>query len=96
MTPMLGHLDPDFWHVLDEVREMLSLTLGASNECTLPLPATGTAGMESAYCNVVESGDRVVIAVNGFFGARMAEIASRCWADAPHRCSGKPVLPEIR
>lgn len=97
MTPMLGHLDPDFWHVLDEVREMLSLTLGASNEYTLPIPATGTAGMESAYCNVVEPGDRVVIAVNGFFGARMVEIASRCGADV-HRIDvqwGKPVLPEM-
>lgn len=97
MTPMLGHLDPDFWHVLDEVREMLSLTLGASNQCTLPLPATGTAGMESAFCNVVEHGDRVVIAVNGFFGARMAEIASRCGADV-HRIDvqwGKPVMPEM-
>jgi alanine-glyoxylate transaminase/serine-glyoxylate transaminase/serine-pyruvate transaminase len=97
MTPILGHLDPDFWHVLDEVREMLSLALGTTTECTLPLPATGTAGMESAFCNVVEPGDRVVVAVNGFFGARMAEIAARCGAEV-HRLDvawGKPVLPEM-
>ena len=51
MTPILGHLDPDFWHVLDEVREMLSLALGTTTEYTLPLPATGTAGMESAFAS---------------------------------------------
>ena len=97
MTPMLGHLDPDFWPVLDDVRNMLSLALGATAQGTLPLPATGTAGMEAAFCNMVEPGDRVVVAVNGFFGARMAEIAARCGADV-HRLEvawGKPVLPEV-
>jgi len=97
MTPILGHLDPDFWPVLDDVREMLSLALGTTTQGTLPLPATGTAGMEAAFCNMVEPGDRVVVAVNGFFGARMAEIAARCGADV-HRLDvtwGKPVLPEV-
>jgi alanine-glyoxylate transaminase/serine-glyoxylate transaminase/serine-pyruvate transaminase len=97
LSPMLGHLDPDFWQVLDQVRDMLRLVLGTTHNWTLPLPATGTAGMEAAFCNVVEPGDRVVIVVNGFFGGRMVEIASRCGADV-HRIDvpwGKPVLPEV-
>src|SRR5712692_5840697 len=83
--------------VLDHVRDMLRLVLGTTHTWTLPLPATGTAGMEAAFCNVVEPGDRVVIVVNGFFGGRMVEIASRCGADVQRLDVpwGKPVLPEI-
>ena len=97
LAPMLGHLDPDFWPVLDQVRDMLRLVLGTTHNWTLPLSATGTAGMEAAFCNVVEPGDRVVIVVNGFFGGRMVEIASRCGADVQRIDVpwGKPVLPEI-
>jgi len=97
LTPMLGHLDPDFWPVLDHVRDMLRLVLGTTHTWTLPLPATGTAGMEAAFCNVVEPGDRVIIVVNGFFGGRMVDIASRCGADVQRIDVpwGKPVLPEI-
>lgn len=96
LTPMLGHLDPDFWPVLDEIRDLLRRVMGTSDNLTLPLPATGTAGMEASFCNVVEPGDLVVIAVNGFFGERMAQIATRCGAEV-HRVEipwGKPVLPE--
>jgi hypothetical protein len=97
LMPMLGHLDPDFWPVLDHVRDMLRLVLGTTHPWTLPLSATGTAGMEAAFCNVVEPGDRVVIVVNGFFGERMVEIASRCGADVQRLEVpwGKPVLPEL-
>jgi alanine-glyoxylate transaminase / serine-glyoxylate transaminase / serine-pyruvate transaminase len=97
LSPMLGHLDPDFWPVLDQVRDMLRLVLGTTHNWTLPLSATGTAGMEAAFCNVVEPGDRVVIVVNGYFGGRMVEIASRCGADVQRIDVpwGKPVLPEI-
>jgi alanine-glyoxylate transaminase/serine-glyoxylate transaminase/serine-pyruvate transaminase len=97
LSPMLGHLDPDFWPVLDQIRAMLRHVLGTTHHWTLPLPATGTAGMEAAFCNVVEPGDRVVIIVNGFFGGRMVEIASRCGADVQRIDVpwGKPVLPEV-
>jgi alanine-glyoxylate transaminase/serine-glyoxylate transaminase/serine-pyruvate transaminase len=96
LSPMLGHLDPDFWPVLDQIRDMLRLVLGTTHNWTLPLPATGTAGMEAAFCNVVEPGDRVVIVVNGFFGGRMVEIATRCGADVQRLDVpwGQPVLPE--
>jgi len=97
LSPMLGHLDPDFWPVLDQVRDMLRLVLGTTHNWTLPLSATGTAGMEAAFCNVVEPGDRVVIVVNGFFGERMVDIALRCRADVQRIDVpwGKPVLPEL-
>ena len=97
LSPMLGHLDSDFWPVLDQVRAMLRHVLGTTHPWTLPLSATGTAGMEAAFCNVVEPSDRVVIVVNGFFGERMVEIASRCGADVQRIDVpwGQPVLPEI-
>ena len=78
--PILGHLDPDFLRVMDHVREMLRLVFQTSNNLTLPISATGTAGMEAAYCNVIEPGDTVVVAVNGYFGNRAVDIASRCGA----------------
>ena len=97
LSPMLGHLDSDFWPVLDQVRDMLRHVLGTTHTWTLPLSATGTAGMEAAFCNVVEPGDRVVIVVNGFFGERMVDIAARSGADVQRIDVpwGKPVLPEI-
>lgn len=94
-TPMLGHLDPSFLKVMDDVMEMLRIMFGTSNRMTLPISATGTAAMEAAICNVVEPGDTVVIAANGFFGVRLADIASRCGAQV-HTVDfpwGKPVDP---
>jgi len=96
-SPILGHLDPDFLRVMDDVIEMLRLVLQTSNKLTLPLSGTGTAGMEAAFCNMVEPGDTVVIAINGFFGNRMADIASRCGAEAHTVESpwGKPIGPDL-
>ena len=95
--PILGHLDPDFVRVMDDVRDMLRIVFQTSNSLTLPISGTGTAGMETAFCNVVEPGDTVVIAANGFFGTRMADIASRCGAQV-HGVEfpwGKPVGPDL-
>ena len=77
-APIMGHLDPDFIRVMDDVMEMLRIMFKTSNPLTLPISGTGTAGMEAALCNVIEPGDTVVIATNGYFGNRMADIASRC------------------
>ena len=79
-APILGHLDTSFFEVMNDVMEMLRIVFRTSNRLTLPISATGTAGMEAAICNVVEPGDTVVVAANGFFGGRMADIASRCGA----------------
>ena len=96
-APILGHLDPDFLRVMDDVMEMLRIVFQTSNRLTLPISATGTAGMEAAFCNMVEPGDTVVIAINGYFGNRMADIASRCGAEV-HTVElswGKPVGPDL-
>lgn len=75
--PTVGHLDPFFLGVMDQVRDMLRLALGTTNALTLPISATGSAGMEACLVNLVEPGDRVLVGVNGVFGGRMAEIVRR-------------------
>ncbi|MDA8310030.1 MAG: alanine--glyoxylate aminotransferase family protein [Actinomycetota bacterium] len=94
--PVLGHLDPSFLDILDETMERLRRVFKTSNALTLPISGTGSAGMETAFVNVVKPGDPVVIGVNGFFGERMCEIADRLGADvirveAPW---GEPLDPE--
>jgi alanine-glyoxylate transaminase/serine-glyoxylate transaminase/serine-pyruvate transaminase len=79
--PLLGHLDPAFLAVMDETCERLREVWGTRNARTLPLSATGSAGMEAAFVNTVHPGDVVVVAVNGLFGQRMCEVAARCGAD---------------
>jgi alanine-glyoxylate transaminase/serine-glyoxylate transaminase/serine-pyruvate transaminase len=76
-TPILGYLDPEFFTIMDETQAMLRAVFQTENELTLPVSGTGSAGMETAICNFVEPGDRVVVCVNGFFGERLAEMASR-------------------
>lgn len=94
--PLLGHLDPAFLEILDETCSRLRQVLGTSNSLTLPLSGTGSAGMEAAFVNLVRPGDPVVVGVNGLFGERMCEVASRLGAqvvrvDAPW---GEPLDPE--
>jgi alanine-glyoxylate transaminase/serine-glyoxylate transaminase/serine-pyruvate transaminase len=94
--PLLGHLDPLFLAVLDETSERLRQVFGTANRRTLPLSATGSAGMEAAFVNTVGPGDVVVVAVNGLFGQRMVEVASRCGAEvvAVEHEWGQPVDAE--
>jgi alanine-glyoxylate transaminase/serine-glyoxylate transaminase/serine-pyruvate transaminase len=94
--PLLGHLDPLFLQVLDETSERLRTVFGTTNRRTLPLSATGSAGMEAAFVNTVGPGDVVVVAVNGLFGQRMVDVASRCGAEviAVEHDWGQPVDAE--
>ncbi len=78
--PLVGHLDPAFLAVLDEVQERLRRLFGTANRLTLPLSATGSAGMEACLVNLLEPGDAVVVGVAGVFGERMAEVAARAGA----------------
>ncbi|MCA9501815.1 MAG: aminotransferase class V-fold PLP-dependent enzyme [Myxococcales bacterium] len=78
--PLLGHLDPAFIALLDRVKDGLRTVFGTRNAMTLPLSATGSAGMEAALVNLLEPGEPVVIGVNGVFGGRMAEVARRAGA----------------
>src|SRR5438094_3848072 len=76
--PHMGHLDPDLLDVLDETCDRLRAVFRTGNELTLPISGTGSAGMEAAFVNFVESGDVVVVGVNGVFGERMCDVAARC------------------
>lgn len=79
--PMLGHLDPEFLVVLDETCDRLRAVFRTANELTLPISGTGSAGMEAAFVNSVGPGDVAVVGVNGVFGERMCDVASRCGAE---------------
>jgi alanine-glyoxylate transaminase/serine-glyoxylate transaminase/serine-pyruvate transaminase len=79
--PMLGHLDPEFLALLDDVCDRLRAVFGTSNALTIPISATGSAGMETCVVNVVGPGDVVVVGVNGVFGARMCDVVARTGAD---------------
>lgn len=79
--PTLGHLDPQFLAIMDEVRAMLRQVFQTGNELTIPMSGTGSAGMETCFVNLVEPGDAVLVGVNGVFGTRMAEVARRCGAE---------------
>jgi len=78
--PLIGHLDPAFLALLDRVQAALRRLFGTENELTLPLSATGSAGMEACLVNLLEPGDEIVVGVAGVFGERMAEVARRAGA----------------
>ena len=79
--PILGHLDPRFFRVMDEVCEMLREVYRTENLMTVPLSSTGTGAMEAACANMLERGDKIIVCRNGFFGDRLADIAERCGAE---------------
>ncbi len=78
--PSVGHLDPAMLQLLDTIRERLGHVFQSRNPWTFALSGTGTAGMEASLCNLLEPGDRALVAVHGYFGARMAEICRRLGA----------------
>ena len=95
-TPVLGHLDPDFFQVMNDIGDMLREVYRTSNVLTMPVSATGTGAMETACANILEPDDTMVVCRNGFFGIRLGNIAQRCGAkvfevDTPW---GRPVDPQ--
>ncbi len=78
--PTIGHLDPAFVGLMDEINTLLQRAFITQNAVTLPISAPGSAGMECCFVNLLEPGDKVVIAINGVFGGRMMENARRCGA----------------
>jgi len=77
----IGHLDPAYLALMDEVQDLLRYVWQTSNELTLPVSGTGSAAMEATLANVVEPGDRVLVGVMGYFGHRLADMAQRYRAD---------------
>jgi alanine-glyoxylate transaminase/serine-glyoxylate transaminase/serine-pyruvate transaminase len=80
--PTIGHLDPLFVGMMEEVKELLQYAFQTSNALTLPVSAPGSAGMESCFANLVEPGDKVIVCQNGVFGGRMKENVERCGGEA--------------
>ena len=77
---LVGHLDPSFVDMMEEIKSMLREVFLTKNEMTFPVSGTGSAGMEFCFVNLIEPGDEVVIGINGVFGMRMADVAERCGA----------------
>ena len=87
-TPLVGHLDPDFIEIMDGVKDMLRGLFRTKNDLTFVVSATGSAGMETCFVNLLEPDDEALVCVNGVFGNRMCDIVERCGAklvrvDAP-------------
>jgi alanine-glyoxylate transaminase/serine-glyoxylate transaminase/serine-pyruvate transaminase len=81
-TPLLGHLDPAFLALMDDIQALLRLVFQTENRFTIAVSGTGSAGMEASIVNIVEPGDAVIVGVNGLFGTRLATIVERCGGKA--------------
>ncbi|MFC1554961.1 pyridoxal-phosphate-dependent aminotransferase family protein [candidate division KSB1 bacterium] len=76
-VPTIGHLDPEFLKIMDEVQDLLRWLFNTKNRLTMPISATGSAGMEATFANAFERGEKVLIGVNGVFGTRMTQVAKK-------------------
>jgi len=76
-NPMIGHLDPEFLVIMNEVQELLRWVFQTNNKFTLPVSGTGSSGMETIFANCFERGEKVIIGVNGVFGRRMCEVCEK-------------------
>lgn len=95
-APTVGHLDPYFLKVMDEVQSMLREVFQTTNQMTMAISGTGSAGMETCVANLIEPGDRMIVGVNGVFGGRMADVAERVGAEVTkiERPFGEVFTPE--
>ena len=80
--PTIGHLDPAFVAMMDDMKGLLRAAFRTENELTMPVSAPGSAGMETCFANLVEPGDKVIVCQNGVFGGRMKENVERCGGTA--------------
>lgn len=94
--PTIGHLDPRFIDIMDEIKVLLQQVMKTDNTLTIPMSGTGSAGMETCFVNLIEPGDEVLILKNGVFGMRMEDLAGRLGAkvDTLDFEWGTPVIPE--
>jgi len=94
-TPLVGHLDPEFLIIMDDIKEMVKRCFQTENELTFIVSAPGSAGMETALVNLLEPGDEALICIHGVFGNRLADAAERCGAKVTKVESpwGEPIDP---
>ena len=105
-SPLMGHLDPEFIQIMDNVKKMMQEIFITGNHLTFVVSAPGSAGMETCLVNLLEPGDECIICVNGVFGGRMVEIAERCgakvfridteWGKATEVSQIKKALDQVR
>lgn len=81
-APTIGHLDPAFVTLMDEIKLLLQYAFKTGNRLTIPISAPGSAGMEACFVNLLEPGDKAIVCQNGVFGGRMKENVERCGATA--------------
>jgi len=81
-APLIGHLDPAFLGLMNEVQSLLRGPFQTDNRFTIAISGTGSAGMEASIVNVVEPGDAVIVGINGVFGTRLAAMVERCGGKA--------------
>lgn len=95
-TPLIGHLDPQFIQIMDEVKEMTRQIFQTKNDVTSVMSATGSAGMETCFVNLLERGDEAIVCVGGVFGNRMCDIVERCGAKLTRVDAkwGEPIDPQ--
>jgi alanine-glyoxylate transaminase/serine-glyoxylate transaminase/serine-pyruvate transaminase len=95
-TPLVGHLDPDFLAIMDDVQALLRQLFRTDNRMTIPMSGTGSSGMETCFCNLLEPGDTALVCVNGLFGERMSDIVGRLGGKLLRVEAewGKPIEPE--
>jgi alanine-glyoxylate transaminase/serine-glyoxylate transaminase/serine-pyruvate transaminase len=95
-APLVGHLDASFIEIMNEVQELLRYAFQTENRWTIPVSGTGSASMETAFANVVEPGDTVLVPTNGYFGGRMASMAQRAGGEVVHVDApwGEPLDPD--
>ncbi len=79
--PTLGHLDPEFIALMDDIKIYIRKLIQTENQLTVPISGTGSAGMETCFVNLIERGDQVLILINGVFGTRMEDVAQRLGAE---------------
>jgi alanine-glyoxylate transaminase/serine-glyoxylate transaminase/serine-pyruvate transaminase len=80
--PTIGHLDPQFITMMDEIKQLLQKAFLTKNQLTIPVSAPGSSGMETCFVNLVEPGDKIIVCQNGVFGGRMKENVERCGGTA--------------
>ena len=95
-TPLIGHLDPEFVAIMDDIKQMVQATFQTKNHLSFVVSAPGSAGMETCLVNLLEPGDEAVICIHGVFGNRMADIAERCGAKVikVEAAWGDPIDPQ--
>ena len=76
--PTIGHLDPEFSRMMEEIKDLLRYTFKTTNSLTIPVSGPGSVGMETCFVNLIEPGDKVIVCQNGAFGGRMKENVERC------------------